>query len=281
MLLVSVIIVLLAVGSTHSLNYCVSETEICNKSFSNCTQHCHRLMWYVNNTQDIQNNTEIIFLPGNHNLDSNRLNHAVINFSWKNGLNLIGKNVNASTVVCNGNQSGLLFQHSKNIYIGGINFRNCGYSFSHKSSALSFYNSTNITISYVSITDFLNISTENILLLFKSPRLQKSATTNYLKIEHSNFWFKTHEQKGKGLYLNVPTPNTTVTINNITVMNSSSTYGGNIEIITIDYNENPNQFTIFESQILNGKAKNGGGISFTFERYKKITHNTCTNTRQL
>ena len=272
MLLITGIVVLVAVGSSHSFNYCVSETEICNKSLSNCTQHCHRLMWYVNNTQDIENNTEIIFLPGNHNLNSNGVNHAVLNFTWKNSFNLTGNYVNdstASTVVCNGDQSGFLFQYSTNIYIGSITFRNCRFLLSNKTSALSLIDSKDILISYVSIIDFRKKPLRNILLLFETSQEQNSSTINNLVIEHSTLMFRKHEQKGKGLYLNILTPKTTVTINNITVMNSSSTYGGNIEIITIDFEENPNQFTITESRILSGKAKHGGGIYFIFERNEK------------
>ncbi len=73
---------------------------------------------------------------------------------------------------------------------------------------------------------------------------------------------------GQGLYLNVPTPKTTVTINNITVMNTKSNYRGNFEIIIRDFNQNPNEFTLSNSKILNRAAKSGRKICFVFERHR-------------
>ncbi|XP_064401942.1 uncharacterized protein LOC135347807 [Halichondria panicea] len=274
-LLVSLFLVI----ASCSQRYCVCETcnQTCNENL-HCNR-CHPLMWFVEHTQVIQNNSVITFLPGNHSLDSTSgRNNAVLKFSRKNGLNLTGNNTvdaDASTVVCKGNRTGLHFQLSTNIQIKRLRFINCGFSLAN-TSALSFINSTNISVSYVSITHSCT-KVEGALLWFDSQQLSITKPSNLL-IAHSIFSFQKCKQNGKGLYLRIQIPKMNVTLHNVTVMNGAAEHGGNIEICLQRFIDNPSRVDITDSTILSGKAKHGGGIYLTFEKHNEeyIQHENRT-----
>ena len=112
-----VTITLLTVASCSVSNtYCVGEQDSCSNANVEC-QLCHSLMWFVNRTQSISNNSLILFLPGNHNLSSNGTLNAVLNISNAVNVTLQGT---LNTVICTGNQTGFLIQNSSNIAINSL-----------------------------------------------------------------------------------------------------------------------------------------------------------------
>ena len=141
-LLVSLYLILLPEASNLSAGtYCVSEKSNCNASLNDSCVLCRPLMWFVDRTQTIPNDSTIIFLPGNHSLNSSK-DEAHINFEDKLNLTLRGiRSANkTSTVVCSGVNSGFFFLSSSNIAVQQLSFQDCGATNRNGLSGAIFFN---------------------------------------------------------------------------------------------------------------------------------------------
>ena len=152
----SVFLVCLLLGAANCSvqleNVCISEKNACSSTL-NC-QQCKPLQWLAGNTQNISNNSMVMFLPGNHFLSSTTFDQVLVNFSDTNNLTLRGMDeitMENIVVLCRGN-TGFIFQYSVNICIQRITFNDCtcGATFT-KAPALYFLHSMNITLSHIVI----------------------------------------------------------------------------------------------------------------------------------
>ena len=288
---------LLSAASDLKTNkYCVSENKNCASLNGSCVE-CQPLMWFVNRTQTIQNYSRIIFLPGNHSLNSSK---SLISFYYKENLTLEG--TNHSTVVCSGNNSGLIFRNSSAITILKLAFKGCKANMPKFLYGGVFFNYTNnISLTQVSITNC------------KGYGLHIGDSCGDIKIEESHFtgnkdgntvfWFKhcrnehsppvltihnsyfqngtTHLENATGLHLKILRGGVTVELKNLTLDNNR---GGNIEIQLVDFARNTSSVTIDNCTIENGNTESSGaGMKLWFEKNLKDDtegHN-CNHTKSI
>ena len=281
----------------RNVTYCVREKGSCGSNFG-CTE-CWPLMWFVNRSQTILNDSTIIFLPGNHSLESDGQHMSLVNFFNKHNLRLMGSWCAVSTdqgptpcsrVMCRG-QTGISFNFSSNIHIQGLDFKGCGVaSLETTAGTLNFFNSINISISHITITDsngpslsiakvcsgFVNITNS----LFKKCMLLTceysnnvqiffdNCSANYLEPTSLNLAISSisfgnrqlNRQSSKGLYLRIHQPMVNVTVANVTIANGSAKYGGNVKIHMIIFASNSSQVKFINSRIIKGNAEHGGGV---------------------
>ena len=131
--------------------YYVSENRSCNASLNDSCVECQPLMWFVNRTHTIPNDSTIIFLPGEHSLNGSK-----VKFYSKVNLTLmgIGSSKKQSSVICSGRQSGFLFQNSSNVTVINLSFQGCGAYMPNKLFGCVFFDhSYDITISQVWIRE--------------------------------------------------------------------------------------------------------------------------------
>ncbi len=283
-----------------SLTYCVSETG----NSTVCSQKCYPLMWFVNRTEEIANNSVILFLRGNHSLYSRGHDKAVLNFSNKHNLTLRGEGTvdyhgNHSSVLCKGIQSAFVFQLSTNIQIHELTFENCG-DITMNTSALSFNATSNISLTHVTIrgaivysltvhgvcggyiqisnsifTLFNSTKSGNTLFWFDSKTCLKLTTlliTNsiFASRQHQIVSLNKYNQNKSGLYIWIHQPAVKVTIQNVTAINGTAYYnGGNIKIDMITFKSNPSNVLISDCHIMNGHAHEGGGVYIMLSNQKE------------
>ena len=290
-LLASLYLLLSSKASNLKTNtFCVSENRRCNTSLNGSCVECPPLMWFVNRTQTIPNDSKIIFLPGNHSLKSFGQEKSFLIFFNKHNLKLKGSIVPSnhdgalcSRVVCSG-QTGFKFKFSSNIHIQGLSFEGCGIA--SLVAALNFYNSTNITLFHVSITDsigqslyilkvcrgYVNITesifircihssckyADNVKIRFDNCTANDLSSTS-LMLASSNLSFGSWGSKlqGKGLYLHIHQPLVNVSVVNVKIANGTSEFGGNANI---QLESDSSQVKFINSYIVNGSAKYGGGL---------------------
>ena len=286
-------ILLLAVScNVQAEKLCISEKGNCHVTL-NCEQ-CKPLKWLVRNANIISNNSLVVFLPGNHTLNSTGLNTGIVNFTNKDNVSLTGSDGdNSSIVQCHGIGAGFLFQLSVNIYIHKIILNKCGVSLTN-TSALQFLHSANITLSHIAILNSTSYSLiidgisegyveitkskfigcgmqnqekGNILLLADSCQSNRSTAINFssTKILIYNQLYKfgdklnTHTEI-KGLHLWIHQPMVTVTIRNVTMENNR---GRNVEINMLNFNQNPSRVYFMDCFILNGRSDHSAGVYVT------------------
>ena len=289
-------ILLLAVSwAVQAEKLCISEKGNCLVTL-NCEQ-CKPLKWLVRNANVISNNSLVVFLPGNHTLNSTGLNTGIVNFTNKDNVSLTGSDGdNSSIVQCHGIGAGFLFQLSVNIYIHKINLNKCGVSLTN-TSALQFLHSANITLSHVAILNsttysliidgvsegyveinkskFIGCGMQdqekgNILLLADSCQSNRSITINFnsteILIYNQLYKFgdklNTHTEI-KGLHLWIHQPMVTVTIRNVTMENNR---GRNVEINMLNFNQNPSRVYFMDCFILNGRSNHSAGVYVTLSQ---------------
>ena len=304
-ILLSVLLSVTCISSLHSRNatYCVSENN-CSEHFILC-QECHPLMWYSTPTHmhAIPNNTEIVFLHGNHFLNTR------VEFSNKHNLQLVApkvvENINGkpspkSVIKCQQKFSGFIFQFSTGIDIQGLAFTDCGLHFHGFLTAIYFFESSNVTISssvvsrglgYNLIIDsFCSGSFEIVNSVFANSKSvckdsnknsgnfriwlnicpQDNLHSTWIVVKHSWFWYdhsasNTSEFNGKGIQFTIRQPMVTISLEDIIVNNSEALYGGNIQIDMLSSYANLSQVNFLNCQILNGYSNEGGGVYVTFE----------------
>ena len=293
----------------RNVTYCVHEKESCGSNFG-CTE-CWPLMWFVNRSQTIPNDSTIIFLPGNHSLESDGQHMSLVNFFNKHNLRLKGSTVPnihgsipSSRLVCSGH-TGFRFQFSSNIQIQGLSFEGCGVGLPEIISTLHIFKSTNISLSHIIITDsngpsltivqvcrgFVSITNT----LFKRCILPTCSYSDNVKIQFENctaynlkptsLLFANSELsfgnggpklRGKGLFLKVHQPMVSITVANVKIANGSAIFGGNVDIHMFIFELNSSQIHFINSQITNGSAEHGGGMYIYL-----IPHSFYCNTSQL
>ena len=273
--------------------YCVSENQVsCNASVNFSCEECHPLMWFVNGTQDIPCDTTIIFLPGEHSLNSKELDTAKIYFHSKRNMMLKGIGT-MSTVMCSGGQSGFLFQGSSNVTITNLQFRYCGVDMSDGLYGGIFLNySHDVKISQVSIHDCLGfglhisdyygkITIENSNFTGNKDGnlviwLNHELPTTSLKISDSEFHDGfTQAQNATGLHLLILRKRVYTELTNLVFKNNS---GGNIAIEFEDFAQNTSTVRIKHCQVEGGHAINGsGGGMKVFFKKKMEKDDTCHN----
>ena len=288
-------ILLLAVSCTvQAEKLCISEQGNCHVTL-NCEQ-CKPLKWLVRNAQIISNNSLVVFLPGQHTLNSSGLNEGLVNFTNKDNVSLTGSDGdNSSIVQCHGIGAGFLFQLSVNIYIHKITLNKCGVSLTN-TSALQFLHSANITLSHVAILNsttysliidgvcegyveitkskFIGCGMQDqekgsIILLVDSCQSNRSITINLsstiiISILNQLYEFGNGlDSKTEGLHLRIHQPMVTVTIRNVTVENNK---GRNVEINMLNFNQNPSRVYFMDCFILNGRSYHGGGVYVTLSQ---------------
>ena len=264
--------------------YCVSEDKICNGSLPISCLECRPLMWFVNRTQAIPNDSTIVFLPGNHHLDSSKGSVSHVTFYSKINLTLKGTK-NTSTVVCSGKQSGFLFQNSSNVTITNLQFQYCGANMSdHLYSGVILTFSYNINISRVSIQDCIGyglqisdnhgtITIENSyftrnkdgnVVVWFGEQLEKATSL----IISNSFFFDgfSPSQSATGLHLIILQKSVDVVLTNLVFKNNTGIRGGNIAIQFKDSAQNTSTVSIRHCHLEGGHVINGsgGGIIFWF-----------------
>ena len=262
--------------------YCVSENGNCNASITNVCVLCQPLMWFVNRTQIIRNDSTIIFLPGNHSLNSNKeQNKAILIFFYKENLRLrgTGRKEETSTVVCSGEQSGFFFQHSSNITVSNLSIQNCGANMTNGFHGCVFFNFSNsVYISSVSIkrckgiglgasnvcgsiaihySNFTESKEENAAFHFKQCR-KSNSTYTHLKICNSRF-LGGASQNSSGIYLNISRSGVVVKLLKLKLINNKGRFGGNLKINFLDYAQNTSRVAIIDCIIEGGYAHSSGG----------------------
>ena len=301
-LLASLFLVLFSKASilkTLSNTICVSENGTCSTSV--CVK-CQSLRQFVNGTETIPNKSTIIFLPGNHSLNSSEGYEALVAFHNKTELTLKGLG-NTSIVACSGKQSGFLFQNSSNVTITNLQFRNCGVSMSNHLFGGVFLNySSNIYLSQVLIRDskgyglhisdyFGNITIKNshfvgnkdgnVVIWFKHFECATS-----LSIHNSMFqdgFTSDPSQNATGLYLLILRQEVDVYLSDLIFKNNSGQTGGNIAIQLVDAGQHTSSVTIKDCHIEDGKAfESGGGMSLWFEKKsEKDADTNCTHKKPI
>lgn len=121
--------------SLSSMTYCVKSSSTCNQKLA-CLE-CQSLEWLVWNSASIQNDSTILFLPGNHHLISESIDtDVIVRFLYKDRLSLIGISNSsvsngtggASHVICTpGKAIGSHFDESTNILIHALIFKGCRF----------------------------------------------------------------------------------------------------------------------------------------------------------
>ena len=282
--------------------YCVSENRSCNASVNDSCVECQPLMWFVNRTHTIPNDSTIIFLPGEHSLKSDGYEKALMNFYCKENLKLTGKVLVPndqrslpdlspySKVLCSG-YAGVLFRFSSNIHIQWLTFEGCGVSSSGADiSALHFFNSTNISLSHVTIKEsigfslsidtvcrgYVNITnslfkkwmpssyivkySDNVRIFYSHCTVNHLAPASLL-LANSSILFEGGKSRGRGLLLQINQPMVTIIVTNVTIANGTAEYaGGNIEIQMLIFEVNSSRVEFRNSHIVNGSAMYGGGM---------------------
>ena len=203
-----------------------------------------------------------------------------------------------SRVVCSG-QTGLNFKFSSNIIIQGLSFEGCGVALLEKFVAtLNFFDSTNITLFHISITDSIGQSlyifkvcrgyiiitnsvfkrciqpsckyADNVRIRFDNCTVNHLSSTS-LTLASSTLSFESWGAnllvKGKGLYLQIHKPMVSVTIVNATIANGTSKFGQNVTEktefggnVNIELESDSSLVKFVDSRIVNGRAIYGGGI---------------------
>ena len=296
-LLLCTYLILTKVANLKTDTYCVSENPLsCNASVSFSCVECHPLMWFVNGTQDIPCDTTIIFLPGEHSLNSKEQDRAIVNFFNKKNLTLKGIETEkeASTVVCSGEKSGFLFQNSSNVAIINIQFRYCGASMSnHLHGGVVLTHSYNINISQVSIYGckgyglqisdcYGNITIEKSFFTGNKDGnvviwLNQELSSTFLKINSSSFQDGfTQTRNATGLHLIILQSRVDVDLTNLLFRNNTGINGGNIAIHFQDFAQNTSTVNIRHCRIEGGHVINGsgGGMNIWFEKNLE-EDNTC------
>ena len=293
-----VLLVLCSKAQTLETNtYCVSERS-CNTTLSDSCTLCQPLMWFVNETQTIPNNSMIVFLPGNHSLNSRKEQHnAVLNFFNKENLTLkgIGIKKEVSTVVCSGRQSGFSFQSSSNIAVSNLRFQDCGARMTNNFYGCIFFDfSHSVTISNVSVNGCkgFGIHTNNV---YGSMMIQHSNFTGS-KSGNAVFWFKrfnstatyldiynsqfsdgtTKTQNATGINLIILRSGVKVFLKKLKLINNKGRFGGNLAIKFLDYARNMSKVSIEDCQIEGGHAQtSGGGMIVQFEKTWQSDSEVC------
>ena len=308
----SVSLLLWAVSFSYQTEMvCISEHGDCNSAL-NC-KLCRPLQWLVSNAQFISNNSMVTFLPGNHTLNSNRLDTGLVTIENKNNLSLIALDSDTRTMVlCTGKQSGFLIQYSMNIHIRGIVFKDCGVTFTKTMSALHLFGVVNAKLTEIAIlngtgynlvlsstcggnidiTDSSFIAypqesgsnTGNVIIQldFSCSNTQVVATTvslNNTVISLHDKKIKSEkeskEHKRKGLQLWIHQPMVKVTVYNTTVENHAER---NVEISMLNFNDNSSRVYIIDSCILNGRSDTGGGVYVSLAKHESCSEYHKKNT---
>ena len=284
---------LLALSAWSSANetFCVSVDGQCDPSLG-CVE-CQPLMWFVNRTRTIPNNSMIVFLPGEHSLKNDGNKTLFMDFYNKDNLQLIGQArtpVNKPNsfdlspccrIVCNG-YAGFRFWFSSNIFIQWLTFEGCGAS-SSNTSALFIYYSINISLSHLEIKEsksyslsvfnvgggFVNITNslfkrcmhptcehaDNVRILFDKCTANHLEPTSLLLASSTiSFGSGSLRLKGKGLHLWIHHPMVSVTVTNVLIANGTSERnGGNVDIYMLIFESDPNS----RVQFINSHIVNG------------------------
>ena len=287
---------LLALSAWSSANetFCVSVDGQCDPSLG-CVE-CQPLMWFVNRTRTIPNNSMIVFLPGEHSLKNDGNKTLFMDFYNKDNLQLIGKARTPAKkhtsfdlspccrIVCKG-YAGFCFRSSSNIDIQWLTFEGCGAS--PHTSTLDFYISTNISLSHIEIKEsksysltvfevcggFVNITNsffkrcmlptckyaDNVQIWLVDCNANHLGPTSLLLASSTiSFGSQRSELRGRGLFLYIHQPMVSVTVVGVTIANGSAKYGGNVDIYM---SSNPSlKVQFINSWIVNGNAKHGGGL---------------------
>ncbi len=310
-LLLAIILSLLCTAASCSPNvtYCVSSDNGSCDPHPNCNQ-CHPLMWFVNGSQSVPNNTAIIFLPGNHTLDSIRHSSATVTFLNKNNLQLRScMNESLSKVICVGNETGFYFGYSSNIRIDALIFEDCGFSVAKNKAALYFNYSKNIFLSHVAVLDSIRYSLSINAVCGGNVEITSSKFVRCLQgfsnaCSYAGIVFVSLDQcpspsssmsfiiaestisssqalSGRGLIIWINRPSVNVIIRDVTIANGSGVFGGNVKIKMKIFRDNPNTVQFMNVLIINGSAQHGGGIHIILEHSDSNNYrNQLTLTQQ-
>ena len=159
--LMSAFIGLLVIGTVSgrlaTTTFCVksSETAADQCSDSRCSDACHSLMYYANQSNFTTDNATVLFLAGKHFLWKSIYTAHVSNVTFigeeKNGLNV--------KVLCNSSllsQAGFFFNNVTNLRIEGLQFLYCSQHSKHpnfRTAAVTVYWIRNLTMNNVVISN--------------------------------------------------------------------------------------------------------------------------------
>ena len=266
--------------------YCVAS----NNNQSNIS--CHTLEYYMRNSSlFFKNNTTFLFYPGDHLTDIN-VSLYVSNVS---GLTLKGYD---ATIRCENRSNFFHFDFVQDLVIKGLNFHQCGFSYTNKTAGYSTLLLTNVTNfeltnALISESDYQGILLSNTFGTIFIANLtielcrtfdKQPANAMYFKECFTNFSadvtirdtvFLNNVNKGlkeqnyylglypyaAGLTVVVMCPGITVYLDNITAKANVGKDGGNLAFIfhTANLFEVP-PVIVNNSNIRDGVATQGGGI---------------------
>ena len=299
-LLVSLLILLPLAQNLKTNIYCVSENRSCNVSLNDNCVECQPLMWFVNRTHTIPSNSTIIFLPGEHNLNSNK-NQTIISFFNKDNLTLkgIGSTKKPSTVLCSGGQSGFLFRNSSNITVSNLRFQDCGANMTDSFSSCVFFDySYHVNMSLVFIrgckgfglfmnnvcgritikySQFSKSKDGNAVFRFKHCR-EATPTYTPLYVYRSQFLDgESKTQNATGINLIILRRNVTVWLRKLKLKNNRGRIGGNVAIMFLDFAQNTSSVAIEDCHIQEGYTRSaGGGMIMKFEKTWQSDLENCS-----
>ena len=268
----------------ESFEFCaaVQRIIICPDSEANAT--CKRLSEHVDG--HFANNTDVILLPGTHELSG------VLSIAGVSNLSLsCDCSWSKADVKCDKNKSsGLTLSRSKNITIKNINFIACGANTSQlKSAALYFKKVAALTLQNVNVLNSIGCGVNahqiseqviieysvfrgihgssggNARLVFLDCSLKAKSSLLIRSTEFVN-GETSQTNQASGLMVECTCPGLTIHLDNVTASNNQ---GGNVYFKMRDsYNW---QILITSSKIIGGHGVKGSGLYFT----SKLDHHWC------
>ena len=283
----------------------MNDTKCATLTATNATNNCKSLLEYaIDVNRYFTNDTVIEFLFGNHSLSS----LLVVNVA--HNLSLVGRK---STIWCNTNDGGVIFNDSSYIQLRSVIILSCGAKvpkYHLLYSALTFQRVTNIRISNVQVLRSngfgLNIYScfGDIMVEESSFQYNKGSTylggnarflyrkcptsiLNTLVIDSSNFTDgKSHNDfmntsKASGIVVASYCPNNSLMIK-LEHIRAENNLGGNIAFILSDSIHGKHwDISIANCSVANGNGKSGAGLYFT-SKFNSYEYNKCSgNSRNI
>lgn len=262
---------------------------------------CQTLNMYGGNTYRnlCASNTLMLFEGGSHQLNTSIEVYNCHNFTMAgNGSALRESNGHpkpTATINCTGTlNGGILFTNSSNISIYNLVFDSCSgvftvdktYNITYAGS-LGFHLVTDFSLGQVVVTnakgyglytaDIQGTNNQVNDSVFSSttrnPNTRNSGNAG-LNFNHvyavtnltiNSSWFLQGESKklSGGVIVYISCPNVSVKIVNVTAQGNIGENGGNLAIFLFLYNKNSSMVIVDNSQVIDGKAKKGGGLRVT------------------
>ena len=260
---------------------------------------CQTLNWYAANASCLcTSNTLMLFQEGNHQLGISIEVHNCHNFTMAGNANALRKSNGqpkpTSTIYCTGGPNGgMLFTNSSNVSIHNLEFESCSgvftldkkYTYAY---SLAFHLVRDISLRQIVIINAkgYGLHTANIYgaknevtdsvfsssSTSKHPNIRNTANAGFnfgmnvyaiytvLTIQSSWFLQGVSKKLSGGVNVYIRCPNVLVKIVNVTAQGNTGENGGNLALFLFLYNTNSSMIIIDNSQIINGKAKKGGGL---------------------